>query len=475
MGTIKEYTNYDAVGLAELVKQGEVKPEELLETAIERCEEVNPRINAVVHKQYDQALTAINSGLPAGPFRGVPFLLKDLYALQEGEPSWNGSELFDGFVSDHDTTYTRRCKDAGLVIMGRTNSPEFGLNIDTAPQKHGATHNPWNLDHSVGGSSGGAAAAVAAGILPVAHATDGGGSIRIPAANCGLVGLKPTRARNPSGPDAGEGWSGLSAGHVVSRTVRDSAGFLDCTHGPAPGDPYHAPEVKGSFADEVGADPGKLKIALVASGYSGQTVHPQCAAGAENTAKLCETLGHHVEVARPELDMGSMFEAMNIIISANVWNALRFRYAALKREPDGEGVESITWEFFKAGLKYKAGDYANALLTIHRCGRQLGEFFRNYDLILSPTLSNPPLKLREIVMTIPSLEKYTDQLFGELPVTPVYNVTGCPAISLPLHRSESGLPIGVHFGASFGKEALLLRLASQIEEAQPWFDHLPTI
>jgi Asp-tRNA(Asn)/Glu-tRNA(Gln) amidotransferase A subunit family amidase len=360
--------------------------------------------------------------------------------------------------------------------MGRTNTPEMGLNASTEPTLHGATPNPWDATRSPGGSSGGSAAAVAAGILPMAHATDGGGSIRIPAANCGLFGVKPTRGRNPSGPDVGEGWSGMSTGHVVSRSVRDSARMMDCTHGPAPGDPYAAPPPARPFAAEAGADPGKLRIALMTNGFDGRPLDPECIKGAEVAAKLCADLGHGVEPAQPKLDVGALGQATRTIIAGNVHTAVRLRCEALGREPSGQDVEAITWAFAREGASASAGDYAAAVMVMHQQGRQLAAFFQDYDVILSSTLRHPPLPLGAIDMEGTDLDHYYKTLFeDEIAITPFYNNTGCPAMTVPLHWSADGLPVGVHFGAAFGDEALLFRLASQLEVAKPWFDKVPDL
>ena len=377
MITFAEYRKLDATALAEAIAKGDLGADEVLEAAIARAQAVNPELNAIVHEQYDKARNwarnwarnlARNEDASDGPFKGVPYLLKDLGAFDAGEPCTMGSRLWADFVPDHDATYTERCKAAGLVIMGRTNTPELGLNATTEPTLHGATPNPWNPGHSAGGSSGGSAAAVAAGILPMAHATDGGGSIRIPAANCGLFGLKPTRGRNPAGPDVGEGWSGMSTGHVVSRSVRDSARMMDCTHGPAPGDPYAAPPPDQPFIEEVGADPGQLRIALMTDGFDGRPLDPECIRGVEDAAKLCADLGHRVEIARPALDVAAVLQASRTVIAGNVWTAVRLRCEALGREPSGQDVEAVTWAFAQEGLKSSAGDYAAAVMVMHQCG-----------------------------------------------------------------------------------------------------------
>jgi amidase len=477
MVTFAEYRNMDATALAEAIAKGDLGAAEVLETAIARAEAVNPKINAIVHDQFDQARQTIaDDTAHSGPFRGVPYLLKDLGAFDTGQPCTMGSRLWVDFVPDHDATYTERCKAAGFVILGRTNTPELGLNASTEPTLHGATRNPWDATRSPGGSSGGSAAAVAVGILPMAHATDGGGSIRIPAANCGLFGVKPTRGRNPAGPDLGEGWSGMSTGHVVSRSVRDSARMMDCTHGPAAGDPYAAPPPARPFAEEVGADPGRLRIALMTNGFDGRPLDPECIKGTENAAKLCAELGHFVEPAQPKLDAGGLLQATRTIIAGNVQTAVRLRCQALGREPNGQDVEAITWAFAQEGVSATAGDYAAAVLLMHQQGRKLAAFFQNYDLILSSTMRHPPLPLGAIDMQDNDLDHYYKVLFeDEIAITPFYNNTGCPAMSVPLHWSAEGLPVGVHFGAAFGDEATLFRLASQLETAEPWFENVPDL
>lgn len=475
MAAFKEYADYDALGLGELIAFKQVKAEEILEAAIERIESLNPRINAVVQKMYDAAGATIAAGLPSGPLAGIPYLLKDLSAWQRGARVGHGSRIFDGFVADHDFTLVERYKAAGLVILGRTNTPEFGLNAATEPVVNGPTRNPWNLERSAGGSSGGAAAAVAVGMVPAAHATDGGGSIRIPAANCGLFGLKPSRARNPAGPDVGEGWSGLSCGHAVTRTVRDSAALLDTTSGPAPGDPYWAPSPPQPFLKEVGADPGRLRIAVQKRTVSGTPVDPECVRAVESAAKLCEDLGHHVEEAMPVFDFNGMRWAMEVIIAANLRNALDVRLDTLKRDQRPDDVERITALWAEQGRRQTARDYARAIVVIHGIGRRFGSFFETYDLLLSPTLAEPPLPLGATDMMSNDLDAYNERLFRLIPFTPQFNVSGGPAASLPLHWTPDGLPVGIQLGADFGNEALLFRISAQLEIARPWRDHLPPI
>jgi len=475
MAAFKDYDRHDALDLGKLIAGRQVTAEEVLEAAIARIEQVNPRINAVVHKMYDQARAAIRAGLPNGPLAGVPYLMKDLYAWQQGARVGNGSRLYDGFVADHDFTLVARYKAAGLVILGRTNTPEFGLNAATEPVVNGPTRNPWNLTRSSGGSSGGAAAAVAAGMVPAAHATDGGGSIRIPAANCGLFGLKPTRARNPAGPDVGEGWSGLACGHAVTRTVRDSAALLDATSGPAPGDPYWAPPPARPFLKEIGADPGRLRIALKKTTLSGTPVHPECVKGVEAAAVLCEELGHHVEEAMPEFDFAGLRWAMGVIIAASLRNAIDARLDALKREQQPDDLERITALWAELGRRHTARDYARALVIAHGVGRRFGAFFGRYDLLLSPTVAEPPLPQGATDMMSDDLESYNEKLFRLIPFTPQFNVSGGPAASLPLHWTADGLPVGIQLGADFGNEAVIFRLAAQLEAARPWKDKRPTL
>jgi len=424
----EEYRKHDAVSLAELIAKREVSAKEVLEAAIARAEQVNPAINAIVHKQYDQARRAISGGLPEGPLKGVPYLIKDLGFFETGEPATFGSRLFKDFVADHDTAYVTRCKKAGLVFLGRSSSPEFGLNPNTEPRLYGSCHNPWNLEYSAGGSSGGAAAAVSAGILPVAHATDGGGSIRIPAAQCGLFGLKPSRGRVSMAPDAGEGWGGLSAGHVVSRSVRDSALMLDCTAGLVPGDPYTAPMPERPFLEAVARPPRQLRIALML----------------KHAAKLCAGLGHIVEEANPDLDMVALRPMNARISAANTARSCHMRWKVLGREPNADDVETATWAVYQRGLKVSGIEYIEAIAAAHAAGRKMAAFLTTYDVILSTTLAGPPPKLGYFDQN-GDVRTFTERVTEYLSVTPLHNATGTPAMSVPLHWTADGLPVGVHF------------------------------
>ncbi len=470
-----DFERYDGLGLAELVRRHEVKPAEILEAAIGRIEERNTAVNAVVTRLYDQARETIVAGLPSGPFTGVPYLLKDLGVLYAGAPTSFGSAFFAGVVADHDSEITARLKRAGFVILGKSNTPELGLAPSTEPRLFGPTRNPWNLAYSAGGSSGGAAAAVAAGMLPMAHATDGGGSIRIPASCCGLFGLKPTRARNPMGPDAGEGWGGASVGHAITRTVRDSAALLDTTSGPDVGDPYWAPPPAGPFLAEVGRDPGRLRIALTTTPWNGQPVDPECAEAARAAAKLCASLGHHVEEARPQIDTDALWRAVRIIVGANVRAQLDTRAAVRGRPLEAEDVEKMTWARAVDGVTATAADYARSINVVHRTGRAVARFFQSYDILLTPTMCQPPYPIGVLNMSSDDDDAYLAALLASIGFTSLFNSSGNPAMSVPLAWSRSGLPLGVQFAARFGEESTLFRLGAQLEAAQPWADRRPSL
>jgi amidase len=470
----EEYRKHDAISLARLIAKRQVSAKDVMETAIARAEQVNPAINAIVHKQYERAREAVAAGLPEGPLKGVPYLIKDLGYFETGEPATFGSRLFNDFVADHDTAYVTRCKKAGLVFMGRSSTPEFGLNPTTEPRLYGACHNPWNLEYSPGGSSGGAAAAVSAGILPVAHATDGGGSIRIPAAQCGLFGLKPSRGRVSMAPDAGEGWGGLSAVHVVSRSVRDSALMLDCTAGLEPGDPYTAPMHEGSFLEAIARPPRKLRIALMLKDHRGARLHPESLEAVQRAAKLCASLGHVVEEADPNLDMVALRPMNARISAANTARSCNVRWNALGREPNSDDVEAVTWAVYQRGLKVSGVEYIEAIAAAHAMGRKMGMFLASYDVILSTTLAGPPPKLGYFDQN-GDVQTFTERVTEYLSVTPLHNATGTPAMSVPLHWTADGLPVGVHFAGRYGEEATLLALAAELETAQPWFDRVPAL
>ncbi len=475
MATFKEYRSYDAVGLAELVRKREVDPSELLETAIEHVEKINPHLNSIVNRMYDLGRHSITKGLPQGPLQGVPFLLKDLGVSYAGVSTSRGSRLFQDAVPDFDSELVKRYKNAGLVIFGKTNTPEFGLTVTTEPTLFGPCRNPWSLEHSTGGSSGGAAAAVASGIVPAAHASDGGGSIRIPASCCGLFGLKPTRARVSAGPYKGESWNGMSISHVVSRSVRDSAAFLDAVAAPVPGDPYCAPHQERPFLEEVGKEPGQLKIAFTTITPTGKPADEECTTAVEQAASLCETLGHNLVPARPEIDPEELAWATLTIIQVDIWSEVEARLRALNRGLLPNDLEYVTATVVGRGQDTPASELLQAIHTIHRLGRQVAGFFEDYDILLSPVLLTPPVPLGTLDMASPDTSTYATNLSNYFGFTNLFNVTGQPSMSVPLYWTAGGLPVGLQFTAKFGHEALLFRLAAQLEQAQPWQDKRPPI
>ena len=469
----KEYGNYDGMGLAELVRKKQVKPKELLDEAIARTGKVDPQINAVVVKHYDYAQRQIEKGLPDGPFTGVPFLLKDLDIL-EGTRTTFGASLYKDNVADHTGTLAQRFLNAGVTIFGKSSSPEFGLMPTTESRLFGPTRNPWNLAHSSGGSSGGAAAAVAARILPVAHASDGGGSIRIPASASGVFGLKPTRARNPIGPDRGEGWGGFSCGHVVSISVRDSAAMMDAIHGPEASSPYVAPPPERPFIEEVGRNPGRLRIAFSDKSPYGDTIDPEIAAATREVASLLAGLGHHLEERAPVLAADPAV-VMSTIVAANTALSVRLAEQLLKREMTDRDFESLTLASAHNALKASATDYVAAQLSAFQISRGLAAFFESCDVFLCPTLCSPPLRIGELNTMAQDLSHIPPILRRYMPATAMFNMSGQPAMSVPLAWNAAGLPLGMMFSARFGDEATLFRLAAQLEQERPWRGKLPPV
>lgn len=469
-----EYAQYDALGLAELVAKKQVTPLELAEEAIARVEKHNPTLNAVVRPLYDYG-RGIAAAPGGGPFRGVPFLLKDILGNVAGVPTQSGARFLVDLPSPQDDTLVTRFKAAGLVPLGKTNVPEFGLLPTTEGVLYGPARNPWNPRHSTGGSSGGSAAAVAAGIVPVAHANDGGGSIRIPASCCGLVGLKPSRARNPLGPMLGDIMSGLIAEHVVSRSVRDTAALLDCTAGPEPGDPYMVAAPARPFADEARTPPGRLRIAFATKPPDGAALHPECVAAVEATARLCESLGHVVEEAAPPVDQAQLSQSFLALWTAGL--AMQVEAVAMMtgRPIRAADFEGLTWSLYEQGKQITGVQYLLALAMIQITGRAVGQFHERYDAWLTPTLGAPPIALGAIDVEQRDVAAAFATIIGYVPFTPLQNATGQPAISLPLHWSADGLPVGVMFSAKLGDEATLLRLAGQLEQARPWKDRHPAI
>ena len=469
MATPDDLAWLDATAQAELVRKKEVQPIELVEAAIDRIERFNPTLNAVITPMYEFARMAAAEKLPEGPFTGVPFLLKDILAFFAGVRMTLGSKLLQDFVPDHDSELVVRFKQAGLVIVGKTNTPEFGIFPTTEPQLFGPCRNPWNTDHTTGGSSGGAAAAVAAGMVPMAHGNDGGGSLRIPASCCGVFGLKPTRARNPLGPDFGDVISGLVAEHAITRSVRDSAALLDATAGPDVGDPYWAPPPERPYLQEVGADPGRLRIAFTTKAAIDVTVHADCVQAVKDAAKLCAELGHVVEETTLPGNAEMLFNAFSVLWSAGIGSTLK----ALGATQDQ--VEPPTWALKEMGDQYSAADYVLAIQTLQSVSREVARFFQDYDVLLTPTLAEPPLPLGSFDSPPdnPMQGLYRSEAFACF--TPICNMTGQPGMSLPLFWNADNLPVGTHFIGRFGDEATLFRLAAQLEEARPWAGRRPAV
>ena len=466
----------DATAQAALVREGQVTAEELVAGAIERIERLNPALNAVITPAYDQAMSAVSAGLPSGPFTGVPYLLKDLVAEAAGIRFCEGSRFLKDNVSTVDSELVLRLRRAGLVILGKTNTSEFGMTPTVENALFGATRNPWNLDHTTGGSSGGSAAAVASGMVSMAHANDLGGSIRIPASCCGLFGLKPSRARNPLGPLYGDAIGGFAVEHAVTRSVRDSAALLDATSGPALGDPYPAPPVNGPFLDEVGSPPGKLRIAFSTTPAEGRALHPECRTAVEEAAKLCAELGHEVferDLTELTPEVG---EAIGRMFAGAIGWIVAYWARHLGRAPRPGELEPFTRALHEHGRKVSAGAYMLALTDLQAFTRRVATAFEAFDVWLWPTLAQPPPALGAMVGTEKQPWAGNDvaaELLGFPLITA--NITGHPAMSVPLHWSAGGLPVGVHFLGRYGDEATLFRLAGQLEQARPWADRHPPV
>jgi amidase len=472
MSSLADDTRWlDATAQAELVASGKVTPLEMVNAAIERVERYDGALNALTYRWFEAARELASSNtLPDGPFRGVPYLLKDLYAAEAGKPLSNGSKAYKAadYVSSEDTTLVSRYKAAGLISIGRSNSPEFGSVPVTEPEAWGPTRNPWDLSRTPGGSSGGSASAVAAGIVPIAHASDGGGSIRIPAACCGLVGLKVSQGRISMGPSRDE--SNLGVEHCVSRSVRDSARLLDATHGPGIGDVIIAPTPRRPFIDEVGADPGRLRIGFLDFNPRGGDVHADCVDGVHKTAKLLESLGHHVEPGFPDIfSDNEIGRAFSMLWSTNMGTAIRRFSQALGREMTPNDIEAMNWAQAEFAKGVNGVDFSLAQASSIQFRRAIQSWWaQGWDLLLTPTLSAPPLPVGSMpnnperpmtpLMTAGSWVSFTSQ----------FNISGQPAISLPLHRTAEGLPVGMQLAAAYGREDVLIRVASQLEQAAPW-------
>jgi amidase len=472
-GLAAEYDQYDGLGLAALVAKRQVTPLELLNAVRQRLEAINPKLNATAQVFFDKAEAHIKQGLPAGPFKGVPFVLKDLGQQLAGTITSYGSRVFKDNTPDFDSTLVARYKQAGLVIFAKTTSPEFGLTTTTESVLFGKTRNPWNLERTSGGSSGGSSALVASRVVPMAHGSDGGGSIRIPASCCGLFGLKPTRGRVPLGPTQFEGWNGCSHHHALTISVRDSAALLDISGGVEPGSPYFSPPPERPFLKEVGADPGKLRIALAIATPAGTPLDPECKKAATEAARLCESLGHKVEEAQPPIEDAWMRDAFLTVLRVSLARTLDDAAKPLGRPVTDKDVEPVTWLLAQAGRAVSAVAYSRAIATLHQVGLAMAKFQQSYDVILSPTLAKPPVPLGVLSLSPANIATYTKDVTEFGPYTALYNVTGQPSMSVPLHWSPDGLPIGVMFSGRFGEDATLLRLAAQLEKAKPWAGRRP--
>lgn len=494
MGGFPEYDRYDALGLAELVKKGEVTPAQLCDEAIQRIERLNPKLNAVVTPMFDAGRKEAAADVPDGPFKGVPLLVKDLHYACAGVPMASGCKALKDYVPDKDCELVSRFKKAGAVIIGKTNTPEFGLLGITEPELFGPCRNPWNPDHTPGGSSGGSACAVAAGMVPMAAGGDGGGSIRIPSAYCGLFGLKPSRGRNPNGPGHGSVWQGAVQNHVITRSVRDSAAMLDAVQGADPGAPYEIRLPAGSYLEEVAKDPGKLKIAFTTRSPLGTPVDPDCIKAIEHTAGLLKELGHQLKQTEPEVDGKALAKSYLMMYFGEMAADIAELASVLKRKAGPKDVETLTYTLGLLGRTYSAGDLVAALRIWDHAARIMGRFFESYDLYLTPTTAHPPAKIGQIapkpmetalMNTVNTLklggllkasgmvDTLAEKSLERTPFTQLANLCGLPAMSVPLFWTDDNLPLGAQFIAPFGAEDRLFRLAGQLEKAQPWFDRKP--
>lgn len=493
---MNDFSHFDATSLAELVRARRASPRELVSASIERIESLNPKLNAVIHTMFERALREADEPVGAGPFAGVPFMLKDLLSWYAGEPITSGSRLFEGWIPPVDTEIVSRYRRAGVIVVGKTNTPEFGLTPYTEPELFGPARNPWDPSRTTGGSSGGSAAAVASGMVPWAGGGDGGGSIRIPASCCGLFGLKPTRGRTPAGPVAGELWQGATIEHCITRSVRDSAAMLDAIAGPDVGAPYWAPQPARPFLDEVMTAPGRLRIAFTSSPFLGHTVHPDCVASLTDAVALLESLGHELVEAAPPVDREEFNRAFLTVICGEMNADLLEAELLTGRSATPENVEYTTWALSLLGKSLSAGAFVKAVHYLRSASRRVGEFFEKHDLLVTPTLAVPPFTIGElqpppherallralgriraggVLRMLGALEQTADKIFDVIPYTPLFNVTGQPAMSVPLYWNASNLPIGTHVVAKYGDEATLFRLAAQLERARPWKDRHPPI
>lgn len=473
--TIDNYADYDGVGLAELVAKKEVTPLELVDAAIERIERHNPALNAIVYKGYDDARHWAKGKLPDGPFKGVPFLIKDLGVKVAGWPATSGSKYLRDYVPNEDGILAKRYREAGLVFVGKTNTPEYGITGTTESGRLGPCRNPWNTDHIAGGSSGGAASAVAAGIVPMAHASDGLGSIRIPAACCGLVGLKTTRARNPDSGEDGERAMGFSVDHVVTRTVRDSATMLDATSAPEADSPYPPLPKDRPFVEEVTANPGKLRIAYSMETPRGAAIHEENAAALEKTVTLLRELGHECVEQGLGVDYRTLYRAQGAVSASNFAAGMAERREMLGRDPEPDELEPLTWSALNAGNKISGAQAFWGWRTLRRMSREILRNLMPFDVYLCPVMGTPPPPIGHIDPVNLDPKEVNKRQAVVFPFTPPFNFTGQPSMSLPLWWSSDNLPLGMMFTGRYGDEATLFRLAGQLEQAQPWIGKKPPV
>jgi amidase len=491
---MNDWQDCDATELATRVRKGDVHPKELVEEAIRRVESVNGALNAVVHRMYDQARAAASGDLPDGPFRGVPMVVKDFDGFVKGEPWTASCRFLERFVPDHDSEAIARLRRAGLVFLAKTNLPELAILGTTEPQWRGPARNPWDPDHSTGGSSGGSAALVASRAVPLGHGGDGGGSLRIPGSHCGLVGLKTSRGRIPVGPDGGEGWGGYVSWGVLTRSVRDAAAMVDVMGGPMPGDPYAAPPLPGPLTGEVGANPGKLRIAYTRRSLYGKNQDPENVAAVERAAKLLADLGHEVEEVHPPIDRERLVMAYLTQVAVGTAAEVEQFGQWTGQDPYANAFEPATWFLVQVGRALSALDLQRARDAVQEAGRKMAAFHQTYDLLLTASTAYPPVRIGElglkpaervglgILRVAPVgavlrkvLEQLADNNLERTPNTQLFNQTGQPAISVPLHQTAAGLPVGVQLAAPLGGEPVLVRVAAQLEAASPWIGRLPKV
>lgn len=501
MADFKEYDQYDATGLAELIRTKQISAKAVCLEAVSRIEKLDGQLNAVITKTTDRIESQLKAKKGDEPFFGVPMVLKDVHHAFQGTPMSQGCEALKGIVSTEDAEIVRRYQQAGLIILGKSNTPEFKMGYVTEPRAFGPTRNPWNTDYSSGGSSGGSGAAVAARFVPIASGTDEGGSIRVPSSYCGLFGLKPSRGRNPVGPDFRDDWDGISTSHVLTRSVRDSAAVLDLTHGREPGSSCTAPPPQRPFLEELNQPPQTFRIAYTVRNAYGLEIHPHCRHALEKTVSLLTDLGHRVEVVDPDFNEKEAMLQLLMVMAAHVAAKLESIRLDLKRPVNGKTIEAQNLALGAIGRKLSVIDVIKAKQSWRVMSHAMDTLFSSYDMLLTPTLGQPPVRVGATApgpqdrvamriadspvgsalfsnrkMGVKIMDDLIDSLVGpQMPLTPIANITGLPAMSVPLHWTDDGLPIGVQFIGRFCDESSLFRLAAQLEKSKPWFDKRPTV